>query len=187
MSTSQSTDRTRDPSGAVRRASAVAALLAAGLWLGGLIALGAIAAPVVFAVAPFPQSADAMTIVFQRFDLVAMGCAATAIAAEAARVVARLRSTGFDRIRAGLVLLASALAVFQGEIVSPRIAALHAGGAVRGVGDAGAQLARLHDWAESGGKAQVILLAAVVVLEVLALSARSGAIGEGRDLPPLKS
>ena len=180
LSTSPSTESP----GVVRRAAAVAALLAAGVWLGGLVALGAIAAPVVFAVAPYPKSADAMTIVFQRFDLLAMACAATAIAAEAARVVARLRSTVFDRLRAGLVLVASALAVFQGENVSPRIAALHAAGAVRGVGEAGVELSRLHDWAEFGGKAQVVLLAAVVTLEVLALSAGGRTLRRTRPSGP---
>jgi hypothetical protein len=149
-----------------------------------MVALGAIAAPIVFAVTPFPQSADAMTMVFQRFDLLAMGCAATALAAEAARVVGRLRSTVFDRVRAGLVLVASGLAVFQGKSVSPRIAALHAGGAVRGVGEAGAQLSRLHDWAELGGKTQVVLLAVVVALEVLALSVRSGRSAKGETFRP---
>ena len=57
----------------------VGPIYAIGVWLGGLVALGAIAAPVVFAIVPMPASADAMTVVFRRFDLVAMACAAVAI------------------------------------------------------------------------------------------------------------
>ena len=48
------------------------AILAVAVWLGGLAALGAVAAPVVFSRVPWPSSADAMTIVFRRFDAVAM-------------------------------------------------------------------------------------------------------------------
>jgi hypothetical protein len=63
--------------------------------------------------------------------------------------------------------LAAVAAVVEGVSVSPRIAALHAGGAVRGVNAAGLELARLHDLAETLGKAEVLLLAVVVALHVL--------------------
>jgi hypothetical protein len=160
----------------LKPAVASVALLAVAVWLGGLLALGAIAAPVVFSIVPWPASADAMTVVFRRFDLVAMSCAAVLLATEAARALARLPSTLADRGRAGASVLASAAAVFEGTHVSPLIAALHAGGAVRGVGRAGMELARLHDLAEWCGKAEVVLLAAVVVLQVIALlPARQGA------------
>jgi hypothetical protein len=155
----------------VVRIAASFALLAVAVWLGGLIALGALAAPVVFAVAPFPSNADAMTIVFRRFDLVAMGCAATLLATEAVRPALRMRFSFLDHARAAMSVLAAVLAVYEGTRVSPRIAELHAGGAVRGVGAAGLELARLHDVAEACGKAQLAILAAVVVLHVVALSA----------------
>ena len=65
----------------------IVALLAVAVWLGGLTALGAVAAPVVFSTVPWPSSADAMTIVFRRFDAVAMACAAIVLATEAARAM----------------------------------------------------------------------------------------------------
>ena len=52
--------------------ASVIGALAVAVWLGGLLVLGAIAAPLVFANVSFPQSADAMTLVFRRFDTVAM-------------------------------------------------------------------------------------------------------------------
>ncbi len=162
-----------DRSKMVERATAIFALVAIALWLGGLVALGAIAAPVVFTVVPHPASADAMTIVFLRFDLVSMACAAVVLATEAARAMARRTSRPADRWRAALSLLAAAAAVFEGTRVSPRIAALHAGGAIRGLGSAGEELARLHAVAEGCGKAELGLLVALVVLHVFALSARS--------------
>jgi len=66
----------------------------------------------------------------------------------------------------------------EGAIISPRIAELHAGGAVRGFGAAGMRLARLHDVAEASGKAQVVLLAAVIVLHIVSLPRQATASTE---------
>ncbi len=156
----------------VTRGAAIGSLLAVSLWLGGLLALGAIAAPVVFAMVPLPTSADAMTIVFRRFDLVAMACGAVVLAAEAARAIARVPFARADQLRAGAAVIASGLAVFEGRYVSPRIAELHMGGAVRGVASAGAELARMHDLAETCGKAEIVFLVIVVALSVVALTRR---------------
>jgi uncharacterized membrane protein len=154
----------------VRRATAIASLLGVVLWLGGLLALGAIAAPVVFSTVAMPASADAMSVVFRRFDAVATSCAAVVLASEAARVLARVPFGPVDHVRAGASAVAGSLALFVAASVSPRIAALHAAGVARGLGDAGAKLARLHDTAELCGTIQVALLVAVVVAQVIALT-----------------
>jgi len=60
----------------LRRVTGVVAMLAIALWLGGLIVLGTLVAPVIFSQVSMPWSADAMTVIFQRFDGVAMSCAA---------------------------------------------------------------------------------------------------------------
>ena len=146
------------------------------MWLGGLLALGAIAAPIVFAVAPFPQSADAMTLVFRRFDLVAMTCAVVVLASEAARAWVRRgprTTTRADVLRAAASALAALAAVVEATSITPRIASLHAAGALRGVGPMGAELARLHDGAELSGKTQVVLLALAVVLHASGARASS--------------
>jgi hypothetical protein len=161
----------------VRRAAAIASLLAVSIWLGGLVALGAIAAPIVFSgVVPFPASADAMTLIFRRFDLVAMSCASIVLATEAVLAGGAWRGARagqaavFDRGRGVLAVLAAGLAVLEGIVVSPRIAQLHSSGALRGVGAAGAELSRVHDIAKACGQGQLVLLSAVIVLHVLTLS-----------------
>jgi hypothetical protein len=154
----------------LHRVLSTIALFAVALWLGGLLALGAVAAPVIFGNVPYPSSADAMVIVFRRFDLVAMGAAAVLLATEAARLRRGLWVDTVDRVRAILSVVAAAGAVFEGVRISPRIAELHAAGVIRGVGDAGAELSRLHDLAEMSGKTVVVLLAAVIALHVVALS-----------------
>jgi Domain of unknown function (DUF4149) len=151
----------------LRRVSGAVALLALAVWLGGLLALGALVAPVVFSRVSMPSSADAMTVIFQRFDRVAMSCAAAVLGAEAARVIARVRFAWPDHLRAGVSVLAALAAVYEGTSVSPRIVELHVAGAVRGLGTAGMELATLHDRAEVLGKTEVFLLAVAVVLHAV--------------------
>jgi hypothetical protein len=181
---------------ALRRAVAIASLLAIAIWLGGLVALGAVAAPTVFAIVPMPSSADAMTSVFRRFDVVAMACAAVILAGEAGRAWMRAASRQAPRVRqeshgrpspaapalsrpglskvdrlvtlrAGASALAAVGSVVQGTEITPKIAALHAGGAVRGLSPGGMELARLHDLAEWCAKAQLVLLLVVLVAQGL--------------------
>jgi fructose-specific phosphotransferase system IIC component len=58
--------------------------------------------------------------------------------------------------------------VVEGTLVSPRIAALHAAGVMRGAGGAGETLSKLHEAAESLGKTEVVLLAVALGLLVTA-------------------
>src|SRR5579862_7254791 len=112
---------------AIVRVVSVVALLAIAVWLGGLVALGALAAPVVFSVVSLPTAADAMTVVFRRFDLVAMTCAALILVCEAIRALGG-RLHRVDTVRVAACALAAAAAVVEGTQVSPRIAELHARG-----------------------------------------------------------
>jgi uncharacterized protein DUF4149 len=153
----------------VRLVSAAFALLAAGVWLGGLLVLGAIVAPVVFREVPAPASADAMTIVFVRFDKLAMLSAAIVAVGE----VVHLRTGGaavgvtrLDMARMGVIAAAGALAVVQGMWLSPTIVALHQAGAIRGLGAMGERLERFHAWSETCGKTEALLLVVLVVLLV---------------------
>jgi hypothetical protein len=155
----------------VRRIASIVALLAAAIWLGGIVALGAVAAPVVFSRVSWPQNADAMSVVFRRFDTVAMTCAALVVATEVAQALAGARLARLEYARGLASLLAAGAAAMEGLSVSPRIAALHAGGAIRGVNAGGLELAHLHGVAEALGKTEAILLAIVLALHVLCLSA----------------
>jgi hypothetical protein len=157
----------------VRRVTASVGLLAIAVWLGGLVALGAVAAPIVFAQVSWPQSADAMSMVFRRFDAIAMTCGVLVVVAEAARALTGGPFTRVDLGRGLASVVAALAATAEGVHVSPRIAALHASGAIRGVDGPGLELARLHDLAESLGKSELALLALLVVLQVVTLSGRA--------------
>jgi uncharacterized membrane protein len=171
------------------KATTAVALLACALWLGGMIALGAIAAPAVFGIVPAPYSADAMTVVFRRFDKLALSCAAILALTEVVR--ARLTRLGtdlsrVDLVRGAAVLVAGLLAIVEGLVLAPRIEELHRGGAIRGLGEAGEALESAHHLAELAGKSEALLVAVVVVL----LAFRQHPPGEAREnrlrVPPVE-
>lgn len=166
------TDRV-PPSRAVVAAIAAVQLLALAVWAGGLLALGAIVAPIVFRVVPAPTSADAMTLVFRRFDVVAIVCAAIALVAEAAFALRGGKVTRSDLARGLCLVAAAALAIAIGTWLSPGIADLHRGGAIRGLGEGGLALERLHHLAEGLAKAEIVLLLASFVLAVAKASRSS--------------
>ena len=145
---------------------AVIQLLALAVWAGGLLALGAIVAPIVFRVVHAPSSADAMTLVFRRFDAVAIACAAIALVAEAAFAMRGGRVTRLDLARGLCLVVAAGLAITIGAWLSPGISDLHRGGAIRGSGDAGLELERLHRLAETLAKSEMVLVLAGFVLSI---------------------
>jgi hypothetical protein len=163
--------------------SAIGAMLCS-VWLGGLVVLGAIVAPTVFRNVPDGRvAADAMTLVFQRFDRLALGCCGALVVVELARAVLGKRKLArLDLARIGLTLAAAGMALYEGLVISPRIAALHREGAVRGLGEAGLELAAVHTRAETLGKVTVVVAAILVALHVW--SGRNTAAPRVDDPPP---
>jgi len=160
---------------ALRLAVQALALLATGVWLGGILVLGAIVAPTVFREVPAPSSADAMTLVFTRFDKLAMTCAAIVAVCEVVRFrmdradgALEKKVDTIDLVRLVIIAVAGALAVIQGAWLSPGIVTLHQNGAIRGLGPLGEKLEIIHTWSERCGKAECLLLIVLVVLLVRA-------------------
>jgi hypothetical protein len=164
------------------RLTSTLALVAAAVWVGGMLTLGALVAPVVFTMIPAPGAADAMTVVFERFDTVALVCVAVIVASEACRSAAgpwglRLgpgASEPGDISRLDLARMAAggfgaALVLLQALWITPVIAALHREGAIRGAGSEGIELDRIHGYAETCGKAQAIVGLALIALHVFTL------------------
>jgi hypothetical protein len=144
------------------------ALLACIPWLGGMLVLGAIVAPVVFSIVPAPLSADAMTVVFRRFDRIAIAGSAIVLVCEAG--LATVTRTLRDAVRSLFAITMSALAIYEGTMLSPQIEALHRAGAIRGFGDLGIELEKAHAAAELVGKTQLAIGVAYVVLIVWTLA-----------------
>jgi uncharacterized membrane protein len=150
--------------------SATVAVVAAGLWLGGMLALGALAAPVVFGTLPAPLSGDVMTPIFRRFDKVALGCAVVLVLVEVVRAAAKERIARLDVARIVAVVVAAGLVTWQALVLSPRIESLHVQGAVRGSGELGEALDAAHKLVELEARAQLFLLVVVIALHVFGVA-----------------
>ena len=162
------------PSARLEWGAAVVAVVALSIWVGGLVALGACAAPIVFKVVPAPLSGDAMGAVFRRFDGIAIGAAVVVAGCEALRMWVRdWPASSTERLRSALVVATAAAAIYGGVKLSPSIVALHAAGAVRGFGEAGKELERLHELAEGVAKAEVTMGLLLLVLQVTTLRRRT--------------
>jgi Domain of unknown function (DUF4149) len=104
-----------------------AALLALVVWVGGLFALGAIAAPAIFDVVAARQIPDGRLVagaifgeILRRFHHVAYICGVVLTLSLTARAVLGPRPRRFA-LRAGLALAMLAAAAYSGLVVSPQI------------------------------------------------------------------
>jgi hypothetical protein len=114
-----------------------------------------------------------MTVVFRKFDVIAMSCSVVALVCEAALAWRGGKPRRLDLVRGLATAVAAVLAIVGGTYLSPAIQALHRDGAVRGLGPSGLELERLHHLAETCAKAELVLLVvAFVFLVVRARCAR---------------
>ena len=104
-----------------------AGLLALAVWVGGLVALGAIAAPAIFDAVTLRQIADGRALsgaifgeILRRFHLVAYACAAAVIGSLIIRAVLGPRPRRFA-VRLAIAAVMLAATAYSGLIVSPRI------------------------------------------------------------------
>lgn len=102
-------------------------MLAVAVWIGGLLALGAVAAPSVFDVVALRDVANGRVLsgaiageMFRRFHLVAYGCGVVILAALAARAVLGPRPRRFA-VRMGLALVMLGTTLYSGLVVSRAI------------------------------------------------------------------
>ncbi len=147
-------------------ASHIVTIAALALWLGGMLTLGAVVAPVVFSIVPAPTSADAMTVVFRRFDAIAITSAAIVLFCELWRVKITNKISRVDIARGVSLAVAGVLALYEGMVVSPRVESLHRAGAIRGLGDLGMQLESAHALAEAISKTEAFVLVVFVFFYV---------------------
>jgi Domain of unknown function (DUF4149) len=108
------------------------ALLALVVWVGGLVALGGIAAPATFDVMAVRQVSDGRVLagavfgeVLRRFFLVSCGAAAVVLASLTLRRILGPKPRHFGW-RAGILILMTASSVYAGVVVARRISALQA-------------------------------------------------------------
>lgn len=155
----------------VDRVAASLAVLAAGTYVGGLVALGACAAPMVFRLTPAPFSGEAMGAAFARFDQVAIGASVVALGAEVARTVVAGRKglTIPARLRRFCAIFMAFSATYVGLALTPRITELHRAGVARDGSPQGQVLDAVHRRAELFGKLGLGFGLGLVVLSVFTI------------------
>jgi hypothetical protein len=104
-----------------------ATVLAITVWIGGLLAIGAIAAPAIFEVVSLRQVPDARMLsgaivgeILRRFHLLAYGCGAVVFVALTARAVLGPRPKRFA-IRLAIAAVMIAAAAYAGLVITSRI------------------------------------------------------------------
>jgi hypothetical protein len=104
-----------------------ATVLAIAVWIGGLLAIGAIAAPAIFEIVSLRQVPDARMLsgaivgeILRRFHLLAYGCGAVVLLALAARAVLGPRPRRFA-IRLAVAAVMLAAAAYSGVVIAKRI------------------------------------------------------------------
>jgi hypothetical protein len=156
----------------IDRGLVVIAVSALGLWVGGIIALGACAAPMVFEFTPHPFSGRAMGAAFMRFDSIAIGCSVVVLGCEVVRTLLTMKERSqalMPRVRRYFAIAMAAGAVFLGMRLSPEIMRLHEAGVRRGIGVDGEHLQAIHAQAELIAKILVPMAFALIALHILTL------------------
>ncbi len=151
----------------VERSLAALEAISLALSMGGIVTMGAIVAPAIFRTVPAPYSGDGMAVAFARYDRAALAALVVALLMEAARAVVVKRVSRADRARLAFVGVALVMAAFIALRITPAIAALHAQGAMRGVGELGEQLEAIHVLASRAGKVELAFEALVLVMLVV--------------------
>jgi len=138
-------------------------------WLGGLVALGAFAAPRVFGILDRETAGSVMGPIFRNFDTLVIVAATVFAAAEIARVVA-VGARGWlarARVAAGAALVACGL--MSALWLGPQIAEAFDAGVRRDhTSDAGRAMDIAHSRAELAGKTAILLGAIWLALGVAA-------------------
>src|SRR5687768_10213665 len=102
----------------IEKAAAIVAVIALGIWAGGMLALGVCAAPFVFQLTPHPHSGQAMGAAFARFDFIAIGCSVVALGAEVVRTIIGLRRKNHGGVILPRLRRYAAIALALGAVYS---------------------------------------------------------------------
>jgi hypothetical protein len=157
----------------IDKGAAIVAVIALGVWAGGMLALGVCAAPFVFRLTPAPWSGYAMGAAFARFDTIAIAMSVLTLGAEVVRTLLAMRRPAARALlprlrRYGAIVLALA-AVYSGMRLSPTINQMHQDGVRRNVGPEGIELEKIHKQAELIAKIAMPLALVLAALHVVTL------------------
>jgi hypothetical protein len=135
-------------------------LLGLSLLIGGLLALGAFTAPVLFKQFARPEAGEAMTVIFRRYDTVVLLAGVLVFVGEVLRILAvgRLLTGGVSIARLVLLLALVGLTVFTTQSLNPKLEAMQrAEGYTAGRHSGSSTFQQLHKQSEQLSKLQLLL------------------------------
>jgi uncharacterized membrane protein len=142
------------------------------LLIGGMLALGAFTAPVLFKQFARPEAGEAMMVIFRRFDLVVLAAVAMVVIGE----ILRLAASGIPNLtvisgfRYGLMILLVSLTLYSVMGVNARLENLQKAGMMQSAPEYRQDFQRLHKFSEQLYKAE--MMAALLLLVLTPFAAR---------------
>lgn len=139
-------------------------MLGLSLLIGGMLALGAFTAPVLFRTFPRLEAGEAMTVMFRRYDIVLLAGLGMILVGEALRLVATgVPSIGFlAGLRYGTMAALTGLMLFSVFNINAQIEAMQKAGVRHGASEESKKFTATHQLSEKLYKIE--MSAAVLIL-----------------------
>ena len=142
-------------------------MLGLALMAGGMLALGAITAPVVFGHFPRADAAPVMALIFRRYDMVLVAALILVWLGELLRLASKLvqgRSI-LNRLRYGLLIMLSGAMLYSTQVLNADIERMNKAGIHRSYTTVeGLRFERTHKLSESLYKAELLLVVLLILL-----------------------
>lgn len=136
------------------------------LMAGGMLAIGAFCAPVIFKAFPRHEAGAALTVVFIRYDVVLLIAMGMVIIGEGLRIFSQhvVLYHPIAYIRYGLMFLLTIALVVSTQIVNPRIQQMQQHGVHPDASQEGIEFAKTHKLSENLYKFEMLLAAGLLLL-----------------------
>ncbi|MGE0201173.1 MAG: DUF4149 domain-containing protein [Candidatus Melainabacteria bacterium] len=138
------------------------------LMAGGMLAIGAFAAPVMFKGLSRPEAGDLLTLIFRRYDSVIVTSLGLVLIGELVRVfpgqLTWMSSGPVAWLRTALLVVLLAAGLYTTMVLNPQIERMHAAGIHPGGSPEGLQFSRVHKTSENLYKLEMALSLLLILL-----------------------
>lgn len=136
------------------------------LIVGGMLAIGAFVAPVIFKQFPRHEAGVALTIVFRRYDILLLVALGLVFAGEAGRYLSGLFANmhWMNLVRYGILVMMGGLMIYSTQVVNKQIEDMQHAGIHPDASPQGIEFAKTHKLSENLYKTEMLLAAVLLLL-----------------------
>ncbi len=136
------------------------------LMVGGMLAIGAFCAPVIFKQFPRHEAGAALTIVFRRYDMLLLIALGLVLAGEVGRYLSGVFVSlhWSNLLRYGLIVLLSGLMIYSTQFVNKEIERMQHAGIAPNATPEGIAFSKTHQLSEKIYKAEMLLATLLLLL-----------------------